>query len=430
MLVSVREVQVWQAVDIVSGAVVHRRRASSGSAATSASLDVARVRCRPGVRRGDALLLLARDRDRLRSGSCACGTCAELFEGIFQTGRWPVGIYPDWLRFGVTFLVPIAFAVTVPAEAVTSRLDWQTLSFAAVFAVVLLRRSRAGSGASASGTTRAPRRDASARRRPGTTASSRAGGRSSTSTARRSTASGRSSRPASPRSTPRAARAGCSCRICRQGSTSTARDISPDMLALVPRALPSARGSTPPNLYAQAMHELDLPRRYRTIIVCGGFGLGGQREHDVEGPAAALRAPRAGRHARPRQRGSVSPQLGLVEVLAEGGAQASCRGQYRDEGDRRVARGRHQSSSSARGSSTSIRSLNASTLEMRACMRRGRRARWRGGARLAMTLYFTHEIVLMLERRASSTSSSAPATTDRAADDATTTSSSSSRRSR
>ena len=50
----------------------------------------------------------------------------ELFEGIFQTGRWPVGIYPDWLRFGITFLVPIAFAITVPAEAVTSRLDWQT----------------------------------------------------------------------------------------------------------------------------------------------------------------------------------------------------------------------------------------------------------------------------------------------------------------
>ena len=24
----------------------------------------------------------------------------ELFEGVFQTGRWPVGIYPQWLRFG------------------------------------------------------------------------------------------------------------------------------------------------------------------------------------------------------------------------------------------------------------------------------------------------------------------------------------------
>jgi len=44
----------------------------------------------------------------------------ELFEGIYQTGRWPVGVYPGWLRYSVTFLVPVAFAVTVPAEALTS----------------------------------------------------------------------------------------------------------------------------------------------------------------------------------------------------------------------------------------------------------------------------------------------------------------------
>jgi hypothetical protein len=30
------------------------------------------------------------------------------------------------------------------------------------------------------------------------------------------------------------------------------------------------------------MHELDLPRRYRTIVVCGGFGLGGSRAHELE----------------------------------------------------------------------------------------------------------------------------------------------------
>src|SRR5262245_1624063 len=30
-----------------------------------------------------------------------------------------------------------------------------------------------------------------------------------------------------------------------------------------------------PQLYAQPMHELDLPRRYRTIFACGVVGLGG-----------------------------------------------------------------------------------------------------------------------------------------------------------
>src|SRR5215210_3067151 len=57
-------------------------------------------------------------------------------------------------------------------------------------------------------------------------------------------------------------------------------DISEDMLALcLERA---EREGLSPNLYAQAMHELDVPRRYRTILVCGGFGLGGNREQDLE----------------------------------------------------------------------------------------------------------------------------------------------------
>ena len=30
------------------------------------------------------------------------------------------------------------------------------------------------------------------------------------------------------------------------------------------------------------MHELDPPRRYRTIVVCGAFGLGSTREQDLE----------------------------------------------------------------------------------------------------------------------------------------------------
>jgi len=95
--------------------------------------------------------------DDVREGKLDCfwlviATCAfwvvnmwhavELFDGIFATGRFPVGIYPGWLRYSVTFLVPIAFAVTVPAEAVTSRLGWPTLVLAVVFALVLFSFTR------------------------------------------------------------------------------------------------------------------------------------------------------------------------------------------------------------------------------------------------------------------------------------------------
>jgi ABC-2 type transport system permease protein len=66
----------------------------------------------------------------------------ELFEGIYQTGRWPVTVYPGWLRYSVTFLIPIGFAVTVPAQALTSRLHWPTLALAVAFGCALFAFTR------------------------------------------------------------------------------------------------------------------------------------------------------------------------------------------------------------------------------------------------------------------------------------------------
>jgi SAM-dependent methyltransferase len=57
-------------------------------------------------------------------------------------------------------------------------------------------------------------------------------------------------------------------------------DVSADMVALCREK--AAREGLMPTLFVQAMHELDPPRRYRTIFVCGGFGLGSTRAHDVE----------------------------------------------------------------------------------------------------------------------------------------------------
>jgi len=57
-------------------------------------------------------------------------------------------------------------------------------------------------------------------------------------------------------------------------------DISRDMLALCDQKA-RAEGLQP-RLYAQPMHELNLPRRYKSIVVCGAFGLGGSLHHDQE----------------------------------------------------------------------------------------------------------------------------------------------------
>ena len=61
---------------------------------------------------------------------------------MYEAGRWPVSLYPAWLRYGLTFVIPVAFATTVPAEALTGRLNWETLILAVALALVLLIASR------------------------------------------------------------------------------------------------------------------------------------------------------------------------------------------------------------------------------------------------------------------------------------------------
>jgi ABC-2 type transport system permease protein len=65
-----------------------------------------------------------------------------VFQSMYEAGRWPVSLYPGWLRYGLTFVIPVAFATTVPAEALTGRLNWQTLTLAVLIAVFLLIVSR------------------------------------------------------------------------------------------------------------------------------------------------------------------------------------------------------------------------------------------------------------------------------------------------
>jgi viologen exporter family transport system permease protein len=135
MLVSVRQVEIWQAVDVLTGTgvVVVAILRLGGDLGVVDVLAFAAALAVGAVLLYCFWMLLA----TLAFWVVNMWHLPELFEGVFQTGRWPIGIYPPWLRFSVTFLVPIAFAVTVPAEAVTSRLEWQTLALAAGFAIVL-----------------------------------------------------------------------------------------------------------------------------------------------------------------------------------------------------------------------------------------------------------------------------------------------------
>jgi ABC-2 type transport system permease protein len=65
-----------------------------------------------------------------------------IFQSMYQAGRWPVGIYPPVLRIILTFLVPVAFAVTVPAEALVGRVAGETVLGAVGLAMLLFALSR------------------------------------------------------------------------------------------------------------------------------------------------------------------------------------------------------------------------------------------------------------------------------------------------
>lgn len=57
-------------------------------------------------------------------------------------------------------------------------------------------------------------------------------------------------------------------------------DVSADMLARC-RAR-AARAGYDPTLLVQALHAIDAPRRYRTVVACGVLGLGSTRAQDEE----------------------------------------------------------------------------------------------------------------------------------------------------
>jgi viologen exporter family transport system permease protein len=140
VMASVRQFRLWQGADILVGAAV---------------LFVAMIQVEAGIGVADTLSFMTALVLGMIIIYCfwliltigafwvvRMDQIVELFDGVYQAGRWPVGVYPTWLRASLTFLVPIAFAVTVPAQAVTSRMNAGTLAIAAAFTALMLTITR------------------------------------------------------------------------------------------------------------------------------------------------------------------------------------------------------------------------------------------------------------------------------------------------
>jgi SAM-dependent methyltransferase len=170
-------------------------------------------------------------------------------------------------------------------------------------------------------------------------------------------------------------------------------DVSPDMVALCAQAAQAVGAS--PNLHCQAMHELDLPRRYRTVFVCGGLGLGSTREQDQQ----ALR--RLYEHLEPGGRLVVDNEVPYSDVTHWGRWPSGRQGELPEPARPHGAR---QLGPDGDEYALESRMLALDPLRQQVAFEI-HASRWRGGSliaeerhRLTSNLYFCAELVMMIER--------------------------------
>jgi len=140
VLVSIQRVDVWRTVDVVLGAgllliAISRLGQHIGPAQAIAFglVLVAGV-----VIIYSFLLILA----TLAFWLVRLENILVIFGSMYEAGRWPVGIYPTWLRATLTFIVPVAFAITIPVESLVGRLEPTTLIGTLLLAAGFLVGSR------------------------------------------------------------------------------------------------------------------------------------------------------------------------------------------------------------------------------------------------------------------------------------------------
>ncbi|MEA4909449.1 MAG: ABC-2 family transporter protein [Anaerolineaceae bacterium] len=61
-----------------------------------------------------------------------------VFDALFQMARYPVDLYPGWLRLALTWVIPVGLMTTFPAQALAGRLPLGWAAAGAALALVLL----------------------------------------------------------------------------------------------------------------------------------------------------------------------------------------------------------------------------------------------------------------------------------------------------
>jgi ABC-2 type transport system permease protein len=133
LLISVRTVDLWKGADVVLGAGIIGWAAATMTDrpdpldllafVLSMALGVLIIYCCMYCLFATAFWFIRMDE------------AAALVDAVMQTGRWPMSLYPGWLRTALTLLIPVAPGIGVPAAALTSRLTPIVLIGQCVFAI-------------------------------------------------------------------------------------------------------------------------------------------------------------------------------------------------------------------------------------------------------------------------------------------------------
>jgi ABC-2 type transport system permease protein len=131
---SIRQIALWRITDVMLGLVVagvalHRMSGAIGL-----------------VSAGRFLVVLAAGMIVLYSVWLALVTTTFWFVKIMnieeivwqamEAGRYPIDIYPRWIRYGLSYVIPIAFVITVPSRSLLGRIDAMGLATAVILAAV------------------------------------------------------------------------------------------------------------------------------------------------------------------------------------------------------------------------------------------------------------------------------------------------------
>lgn len=118
-LVSFRTVNVWRIVNVMVGVglsvyTVNRLSVSVGPAQAAAFL--AALLAGFAVVYSLWLILVT-----LTFWFLKVDNIEQIVWQAFEAGRYPIEIYPAWLRGSLTYVIPVAFILTTPAQALTGR---------------------------------------------------------------------------------------------------------------------------------------------------------------------------------------------------------------------------------------------------------------------------------------------------------------------